>query len=364
MMQSEAEAEMATISLEGVCKRFGSVEVIRDLNLEINSGEFVVFLGPSGSGKSTLLRMIAGLESIDSGMLVIDGIRAEGLAPGSRNLAMVFQNYALYPHMTVEENMAFGLRNVGLAQDKIKARVAEAARMLEMDKLLARRPAELSGGQRQRVAIGRAIVKEPKAFLFDEPLSNLDAALRVRTRVELAELHQRLGSTMIYVTHDQTEAMTLADRIVILNDCRIEQVGTPMEVYSRPASRFVASFIGSPAMNLLPVTLTGQGDRAAARLGNGAVVPLPFAPKGDGPWELGIRPEALTVSQVGTTKATATVVERLGDRTLVYARLSDGTQIIAQDSGKSQVKAGDGIGLAFDTAELHLFDGQGRAVSV
>ncbi|MCU0827456.1 MAG: sn-glycerol-3-phosphate ABC transporter ATP-binding protein UgpC [Tabrizicola sp.] len=355
---------MATISLEGVCKRFGSVEVIRDLNLEINSGEFVVFLGPSGSGKSTLLRMIAGLESIDSGMLVIDGIRAEGLAPGSRNLAMVFQNYALYPHMTVEENMAFGLRNVGLAQDKIKARVAEAARMLEMDKLLARRPAELSGGQRQRVAIGRAIVKEPKAFLFDEPLSNLDAALRVRTRVELAELHQRLGSTMIYVTHDQTEAMTLADRIVILNDCRIEQVGTPMEVYSRPASRFVASFIGSPAMNLLPVTLTGQGDRAAARLGNGAVVPLPFAPKGDGPWELGIRPEALTVSQVGTTKATATVVERLGDRTLVYARLSDGTQIIAQDSGKSQVKAGDGIGLAFDTAELHLFDGQGRAVSV
>ena len=353
---------MAAIRLEGVSKKFGSVEVIRDLNLDIGAGEFVVFLGPSGSGKSTLLRMIAGLESIDAGALLIDGVRAEGLAPGSRNLAMVFQNYALYPHMTVEENMAFGLKNVGLVQEKIKARVAEAARMLEMDKLLARRPAELSGGQRQRVAIGRAIVNEPKAFLFDEPLSNLDAALRVRTRVELAELHQRLGSTMIYVTHDQTEAMTLADRIVILNDCRIEQVGTPMEVYSRPASRFVASFIGSPAMNILPVTLTGQGDRVAARLGDGASVPLSAAPTGEGPWELGIRPEALTVAAEGLTTATATVVERLGDRTLVYAKLADGSQVIAQDGGKSQVKAGDRIGLAFDTAELHLFDGKGRAV--
>ena len=355
---------MAGIALEQVSKTFGSVEVIRDLSLEIGSGEFVVFLGPSGSGKTTLLRMIAGLESIDAGALTIDGVRSEGLAPGQRNLAMVFQNYALYPHMTVAENMAFGLRNIGLPEGTIKTRVAEAARMLEMEKLLARRPAELSGGQRQRVAIGRAIVKEPKAFLFDEPLSNLDAALRVRTRVELAELHQRLGSTMIYVTHDQTEAMTLADRIVILNNCQIEQVGTPMEVYSRPASRFVASFIGSPAMNLLPVTLTGQGDRAAARLGNGAVVPLPSAPKGEGPWDLGIRPEALTVVAEGMTTATATVVERLGDRTLVYARLSDGLQVIAQDGGKSMVKAGDSIGLAFDTAELHLFDGQGRAVLV
>ena len=355
---------MAGIALEKVSKTFGSVEVIRDLSLEIGAGEFVVFLGPSGSGKTTLLRMIAGLESIDAGGLVIDGVRSEGLAPGQRNLAMVFQNYALYPHMTVAENMAFGLRNIGLPEGTIKARVAEAARMLEMEKLLARRPAELSGGQRQRVAIGRAIVKEPKAFLFDEPLSNLDAALRVRTRVELAELHQRLGSTMIYVTHDQTEAMTLADRIVILNNCQIEQVGTPIEVYSRPASRFVASFIGSPAMNLLPVTLSGSGDRVAARLGDGALVPLPAAPKGEGPWELGIRPEALTVSAEGITKATAAVVERLGDRTLVYAKLSDGLQVIAQDGGKSQVKAGDSIGLSFDTSELHLFDGQGRAVLV
>lgn len=354
---------MAGIVLESVSKRFGAVEVIRNLSLEISAGEFVVFLGPSGSGKTTLLRMIAGLESIDAGGLVIDGVRSERLAPGQRNLAMVFQNYALYPHMTVAENMAFGLRNVRLPEGTIKARVAEAARMLEMEQLLARRPAELSGGQRQRVAIGRAIVKEPKAFLFDEPLSNLDAALRVRTRVELAELHQRLGSTMIYVTHDQTEAMTLADRIVVLNNCKIEQVGTPMEVYARPASRFVASFIGSPAMNLLPVTLTGQGDRAAARLGDGSVIPLPAAPKGEGPWELGIRPEALTVSTGGTTMAIATVVERLGDRTLVYAKLSDGLLVIAQDSGKSQLRAGDRIGLTFDTAELHLFDGQGRSVS-
>ena len=353
---------MAGIALEKVSKTFGSVEVIRDVSLEIAAGEFVVFLGPSGSGKTTLLRMIAGLESIDAGGLTIDGVRSEGLAPGQRNLAMVFQNYALYPHMTVAENMAFGLRNIGLPEGTIKARVAEAARMLEMEKLLARRPAELSGGQRQRVAIGRAIVKEPKAFLFDEPLSNLDAALRVRTRVELAELHQRLGSTMIYVTHDQTEAMTLADRIVILNNCQIEQVGTPIEVYTRPASRFVASFIGSPAMNLLPVTLTGQGDRAAARLGDGAIVPLATTPMGEGPWELGIRPEALTVVANGLTKATATVVERLGDRTLVYAKLSDGTQVVAQDGGKSQVKAGDSVDLSFDTAELHLFDGQGRAV--
>jgi multiple sugar transport system ATP-binding protein len=355
---------MSGISLDRVSKKFGAVEVIHNLSLDIGSGEFIVFLGPSGSGKTTLLRMIAGLESIDNGALVIDGVRSEALAPGQRNLAMVFQNYALYPHMTVAENMAFGLKNIRLPAATIRARVAEAARMLEMERLLDRRPAELSGGQRQRVAIGRAIVKEPKAFLFDEPLSNLDAGLRVRTRVELAELHQRLGSTMIYVTHDQTEAMTLADRIVILNDCRIEQVGTPMEVYSRPASRFVAGFIGSPAMNLLPVTLTGSGDRVAARLGDGAVVPLPSGPPGEGPWELGIRPEALAVvTDGGSTGATATVVERLGDRTLIHAKLADGIQVIAQDSGKSVVRAGDRVRLSFDASALHLFDGQGRAVA-
>jgi multiple sugar transport system ATP-binding protein len=357
------EANMAGIGLDSVSKKFGAVEVIRAVSLDIQEGEFVVFLGPSGSGKTTLLRMIAGLESIDAGALTIGGVRSEHLPPGQRNLAMVFQNYALYPHMTVAENMAFGLHNIGLAQEVIGTRVARAAKMLEMEALLARRPAELSGGQRQRVAIGRAIVKEPKAFLFDEPLSNLDAGLRVRTRVELAELHQRLGTTMIYVTHDQTEAMTLANRIVVLNNCKIEQVGTPMEVYTRPVSRFVAGFIGSPAMNFLPVTLTGAGDKPAAKLSDGTVLTLPSAPKGDGPWELGIRPEALTVMTQGaaTASATASVVERLGDRTLVYAKMADGTQIIAQDSGKSTVKAGQKVGLNFDTTALHMFDGTGRA---
>jgi multiple sugar transport system ATP-binding protein len=353
---------MAGITLSRVWKNYGPVEVIRDVSLDIDPGELVVSLGPSGSGKTTLLRMIAGLESIDRGALTIDGVRSESLHPGKRNVAMVFQNYALYPHMTVAENMAFGLRNIGLGADIIRARITEAARMLEMEALLDRRPAQLSGGQRQRVAIGRAIVKEPKAFLFDEPLSNLDAALRARTRVELAELHQRLKSTMVYVTHDQVEAMTLADRIVILNDCRIEQVGTPMEVYTRPATRFVAAFVGSPAMNILPVTISGSGDRRSARLADGAVVALPGAPR-DGAWtELGVRPEALTISDDGgETTGTATVVERLGERTLVHVRLKDGTQVTAQDRGISTVEPGETVRLKFDVAALHLFGEDGQA---
>lgn len=352
---------MAEIALSRVSKRYGTVEVIRDVSLSIASGELVVFLGPSGSGKTTLLRMIAGLERIDEGTLTIGGVRSEALAPGKRGVAMVFQNYALYPHMTVAENMAFGLRNIGVPADQIRARIAEAARMLEMEALLNRRPSQLSGGQRQRVAIGRAIVKQPKAFLFDEPLSNLDAALRSRTRVELAELHQRLRSTMIYVTHDQIEAMTLADRIVILNDCRIEQVGTPMEVYSRPASRFVATFVGSPAMNILPVSLSGAGDAMHARLPDGTLLPLPGAPTGD--WtELGVRPEALTVvSAGGETSGIASVVERLGERTLVHVRLVDGTQVIAQDVGLSTVEPGSEVRLRFDGSALHLFASDGAA---
>ena len=223
---------MAEITLNNVSKSFGAVTVIDNVSLTVGAGELVVFLGPSGSGKSTLLRMIAGLETIDSGTLTIGGKESQNLAPGQRNVAMVFQNYALYPHMTVRENMAFGLKNIRMPASEIDKRVNDAARILEMDALLDRRPSQLSGGQRQRVAIGRAIVKEPAAFLFDEPLSNLDAALRVRTRVELSELHQRMKSTMIYVTHDQTEAMTLGDRIVILNNCKIEQIGTRMEVYT------------------------------------------------------------------------------------------------------------------------------------
>ena len=352
---------MADIQLENVSKSFGGVQVFSDISLSVEHGEFVVFLGPSGSGKSTLLRMIAGLESMDSGSLTIDGRRSETLAPGQRNVAMVFQNYALYPHMTVRENMAFGLKNIGMAADEIDRRVGDAARILEMGSLLERRPSQLSGGQRQRVAIGRAIVKEPLVFLFDEPLSNLDAALRVRTRVELAELHQRIGATMIYVTHDQTEAMTLADRIVILNACRVEQIGSPMEVYTKPASRFVAGFVGSPAMNFLNCELSGSGQNQVATLGDGSGVPLTVdLPPGN--YELGIRPEAVRISTAQSdTMATATVVERLGDRTLVYVRLADGSEVTAQDHGMSDVQPGDKVSLELDGSHLHLFDGDGNA---
>lgn len=355
---------MTDIVLENVSKSFGAVNVIDNLSLVVNSGELVVFLGPSGSGKSTLLRMIAGLETIDGGTLTIGGKRSEHLPPGQRGVAMVFQNYALYPHMNVRDNMAFGLRNIGMAEDQIARRVDDAARILEMEQLLDRRPAQLSGGQRQRVAIGRAIVKEPKAFLFDEPLSNLDAALRVRTRVELAELHHRIKATMIYVTHDQTEAMTLADRIVVLNDRKIEQIGAPMEVYLRPASRFVAGFVGSPGMNFLRADVRDDG-QAVARFSDGAELPLSMQSPGNGEYELGIRPEGVRVATSGdsaaTTQAEAGVVERLGERTLVYCTLQDGTELIAQDSSRSEVRPGDTVRLSFDSDAVHLFDKAGQA---
>ena len=357
---------MAEIRLDNVSKSFGAVSVIRDISLTVNSGELMVFLGPSGSGKSTLLRMIAGLESIDSGTLTIGGVRSEAWPPGQRNVAMVFQNYALYPHMTVRENMAFGLRNIGLPAPEIETRVNDAARMLEMDQLLARRPAQLSGGQRQRAAIGRAIVKEPKAFLFDEPLSNLDAALRVRTRVELAQLHQRMKATMIYVTHDQTEAMTLADRIVVLNQCRIEQIGTPMDIYLKPASRFVASFIGSPGMNFLPVEVTGRG-LTPVRFGNGFELEINAPVPHPGRFDLGIRPEAVRlvtdgdVPQNQTTDAKVSVVERLGERTLAYCALDDGSELIAQDIGRSDVRPGDRVRISIDPSAVHFFDAAGQA---
>ncbi|HVG47280.1 MAG TPA: sn-glycerol-3-phosphate ABC transporter ATP-binding protein UgpC [Rubellimicrobium sp.] len=353
---------MAEIILANVSKSFGAVSVIDDVSLVVGSGEFVVFLGPSGSGKSTLLRMIAGLETIDSGTLTIGGTRCEHLPPGQRGVAMVFQNYALYPHMTVRENLAFGLRNVGMGSDEIARRVVEAGRILEIEQLLERRPAQLSGGQRQRVAIGRAIVKEPRAFLFDEPLSNLDAALRVRTRVELAELHQRIKSTMIYVTHDQTEAMTLADRIVVLNDRRIEQIGTPMEVYSRPASRFVAGFVGSPAMNFLDVAVEARGAERVAVLPSGVRLPLPVSLAEAGSYQLGIRPENLRVVPAGgDLQGEATVVERLGDRTLVHVRLPNSALVTAQDTGRSALVPGARVGLEIDSREVHLFDQTGQA---
>jgi multiple sugar transport system ATP-binding protein len=356
---------LARIELRNVNKSFGAVRVIEDVSLTVEPNEFVVFLGPSGSGKSTLLRMIAGLETVDSGEIWIGDTRVDQLAPGQRGVAMVFQNYALYPHMTVTENLAFGLRNIGMPSSEIDRRVKDAARILEIGELLQRKPSQLSGGQRQRVAIGRAIVKEPKAFLFDEPLSNLDAALRVRTRVELAELHHRLASTMVYVTHDQTEAMTMADRIVVLNDRKIEQIGTPMEVYSRPASRFVAGFVGSPAMNFLPVSVSSNG-ALTTTLGDGSIFAADMPAPADAIGStavLGIRPEAVRIAS-GDERLTvgkASVVEKLGERTLVHVRLSDGSTLVAQDVGRSAVNPGDEVGLAFDSAEAHLFDAQGRA---
>jgi multiple sugar transport system ATP-binding protein len=354
---------LASISLEHVSKRFGAVPVIHDLSLTIEPGEFAVFLGPSGCGKSTLLRMIAGLEDVTSGEIHIGGRRIDRAAPGARGVAMVFQNYALYPHMTVRENLSFGLKNIGLPKSEISKRVEVAARMLEMDGLLERRPSQLSGGQRQRVAIGRAIVKEPRAFLFDEPLSNLDAALRSRTRVELSRLHQRMKATMIFVTHDQVEAMTMATRIVVMNKGRVEQVGTPLAIYRRPASRFVAGFIGSPAMNFLRVDPAPPKDgMAVVRLADGTQIEtgIPVSQfRGGGPMELGIRAEhAVPGSGIS---ATVDVVEHLGDRTLVYTRVRDGSGLVYEDEGDSAVSVGDHIAVSFRRPFIHLFDADGRA---
>jgi multiple sugar transport system ATP-binding protein len=361
---------LAGIELRHLAKSFGPVEVISDLSLAIESGEFIVFLGPSGCGKSTLLRMIAGLEEVSRGEILIDGARVDRLAPGQRGVAMVFQHYALYPHMSARENMAFGLRNIGLARAEIDDKIANAARILEIEKLLERRPSQLSGGQRQRVAIGRAIVKNPKAFLFDEPLSNLDAALRSRTRVELARLHQQVRATMIFVTHDQVEAMTMATRIVVMNHGRIEQVGTPLEVYRAPATRFVAGFIGTPAMNFLPANVVGERDGSAIVRVAGAEIETGIraanVPRG-GAVELGVRAEhvapapAMSGAASGGMPAKAEVVERLGDRTLVHARLGDGSNLVYEDSGDSAVKVGDAVGLSIPRGLVHLFDEQGRA---
>ncbi|KFL32675.1 ABC transporter ATP-binding protein [Devosia riboflavina] len=356
---------MADIVLRDVSKSYGAVQVLDSVSMHIRSGEFIVFLGPSGCGKSTLLRMIAGLEAVNAGEIHIGDRRVDQLPPNQRGVAMVFQNYALYPHMTVRQNMSFGLENVGTDKGEIAKRVDEAARMLEIGQLLDRRPAQLSGGQRQRVAIGRAIVREPDAFLLDEPLSNLDAGLRVRTRVELAQLHQRIGTTMIFVTHDQTEAMTLASRIVVMNNRKVEQIGTPMEVYSKPASRFVAAFVGSPSMNFLPVTaLADVGGRVVVTAG-GSTIPTTIATSvaptvGQG-LTFGVRPESLRVAADGEISGTIALVERLGDRTLIHTKLSDGTVIVGDDIGKSTLEAGAPVRLKIDGSAVHLFDAQGVA---
>ena len=357
---------MATLELSNIRKAYGGTPVLDDVSLSVAEREFIAFLGPSGSGKSTLLRIIAGLETLDAGEVRLGGERIDPLPPGRRGVAMVFQHYALYPHMSVRENMAFGLRNARVPREEIEARVAEAARVLEIEAQLDKKPAQMSGGQRQRVAIGRAIVKQPRLFLLDEPLSNLDAALRMRTRVELAQLRQRVDAAFIMVTHDQAEAMTLADRIVVMNDRRIQQVGAPMEIYSRPANTFVARFVGSPAMTLAAASLVeGDGAFARVRLGDGSEVQtqVPRAGLPDGALQLGLRPEHVSVTNGdATTQATVDLVERLGERTLIYGRLADGEPITAEDEGNSRVRIGDKVGLRIDGAAAHLFgpDGTGH----
>jgi multiple sugar transport system ATP-binding protein len=355
---------LSGVRLDTVTKRYGATTIVDRLSLDVDPGELLVFLGPSGCGKSTLLRAIAGLETIEGGSIHIGDRRIDHLPPGQRNVAMVFQQYALYPHMSVRENMAFGLRNARVPADEIATRIAMAARILEIADYLDRRPTQLSGGQRQRVAIARAIVKQPDLFLLDEPLSNLDAALRMRTRVELAQLQRDLGTTMIFVTHDQVEAMTLADRIVVLNGGRIEQVAPPMEIYRRPRTRFVACFVGSPRINLLPATVRpGVDGLALATLpGGGTIqtrVPCPADAAANGV-ELGLRAEHLRVTPTADDlSATVDLVERLGERTLVHARLDDGSAIVAEDAGLSQVRTGDRVELGVDRGAAMLFDGDG-----
>ncbi len=355
---------MTALTFHNVGKRFGTVEVIRDFSLEIDSGEFAVFLGPSGCGKSTLLRMVAGLESLSGGEILLGGKRIDTLAPGDRGIAMVFQHYALYPHMTVRQNMAFGLRNIGTPAPEIAQKIATAAEMLEIGPLLDRKPAQLSGGQRQRVAIGRAIVKQPNVFLFDEPLSNLDAALRSRTRIELARLHQRVNATMVFVTHDQVEAMTMATRIVVMNRGRVEQVGSPIEVYKRPRTRFVAGFIGAPAMNFLDVTgVREQGGRAVLGIKGGLEIDTDIAaaalPARDG-MTLGIRAEHVLPG--GGLPARVDVIERLGERTLVYAVLGNGETIVYDEPGDTDARVGDAVALRFQDDSIHLFGSDGMAI--
>ena len=351
--------------LRDIAKSYSGPRVIDGLSLDVAPGEFLVLLGPSGCGKSTLLRAIAGLENLDAGSIYLGEERIDTLPPGRRGVAMVFQQYALYPHMSVRENMSFGLRNAATDAQTIEERVCAAAASLEIEPLLDRKPGQLSGGQRQRVAIARAIVKEPKLFLLDEPLSNLDAALRTRTRLELAQLHKRLGATMVFVTHDQVEAMTLADRIVVLNGGRIEQCGTPMAIYRRPASKFVAEFVGSPKINVIAGHVEAAHGRAALRLASGDLLDttIPAADLAGQQAELGVRAEhvGITPAGAGTIDASVVIVERLGERTLVYTRRADGTQIVAEDRGDTAIESGDSVGLRFEGQRAILFDRDGTA---
>ena len=351
---------MADININSINKYYGDVHVIKDVSLDIKSQSFTVLVGPSGCGKSTMLRMIAGLEDINSGTISIDGQVVNDLPPKQRNIAMVFQSYALYPHMTVFDNMAFGLKLEKRSKDEINERVHEAARILQIEEYLQRKPKQLSGGQRQRVAIGRAITRKPKVFLFDEPLSNLDAALRVQMRVELAKLHDQLNATMIYVTHDQTEAMTLADDIVVLDEGIVSQNGSPMEMYSHPKNIFVGGFIGSPKMNFISskiistnnniteVELFDEGKISVPKTSSNASI-------GD-TVQLGIRPEHLLVNQDGDAnwESKVFVVEKLGSGTFLYLE-KEGEPLVVETKGDSNIKVGDTINVGFSASLCHLF---------
>ncbi len=362
---------MAELKLRGINKSFGAVQVIRDIDLDIGDGEFVVFVGPSGCGKSTLLRTISGLEEPSSGNIMIGGEDVTDFDPSERGVAMVFQSYALYPHMTVEQNLGFGLRMGGMPRDQVSERVMEAARILELTELLERKPRQLSGGQRQRVAIGRAIVRQPKAFLFDEPLSNLDAELRVQMRIEIAKLHQQLGATMVYVTHDQVEAMTLADRIVVLRAGRIEQQGSPIELYDNPDNIFVAGFIGSPRMNFLEGTITAiDGPVMTVSLSAFDAPGLTVRRRGTGGAvgeriQVGIRPEHFAEAVPGAPALTASaqVVEQLGGVSYVYAVGKDGeTKVTIQQKGHSRIAGGAAIAVGFEPGALLAFDQSGLRI--
>ncbi|ODT12955.1 MAG: sugar ABC transporter ATP-binding protein [Kaistia sp. SCN 65-12] len=332
---------MSALTLQNVTKRFGSTDVIRGVDLDVSEGEFVVFVGPSGCGKSTLLRIIAGLEDQTSGHVTIASRNVDVTPPAKRGIAMVFQSYALYPHLTVKGNMGLALKQEGVDKAEIERRIAAAAKMLHLETLLERRPSELSGGQRQRVAIGRAIVRQPKLFLFDEPLSNLDAALRVNTRIEIANLHRLLGATMIYVTHDQVEAMTLADKIVVLSAGRIEQVGRPIDLYNKPANLFVAGFIGSPKMNFLK-------DGAAEKLDATTI---------------GIRPEHIRiVAAGGEWSGKISHLEKLGSDTFVYVAVEGADMVTVRIVGQADFEVGSTVGLEADAAHIHRFDKDGRAI--
>jgi ABC-type sugar transport system ATPase subunit len=348
---------MGRIALHDIRKAYGAVEVLKGIDLTIEEGELAVFVGPSGCGKSTLLRMIAGLDRPTSGKIEIDGADVTQRGAADRGLAMVFQSYALYPHMTVRANMAFGLENTRMPKAEVASRIAEAARMLEIEPLLERRPGQLSGGQRQRVAIGRAIVRRPTAFLLDEPLSNLDAELRVSMRAELSALHGRLGATMIHVTHDQVEAMTMADRIVVLRAGKVEQVDTPLNLYNRPANLFVAGFIGAPGMNLWSATAHPDG----ALLEGGVDLPLAGLPlPASGKVTLGLRPQHLRLQSDGPLQARVSLIEALGAESVVHGELPGGTRILAVLPGQPDLKPGAVIPLGFDPADLHVFDAAGQ----